>query len=298
MKLSIITVNLNNRKGLEETLKSIFNRQSFSDFEQIVIDGGSTDGSLDTIQAYSDRLAYWVSEPDTGIYNAMNKGVQHTTGEYVIFINSGDVLCDDILAKVFANLPDADILYGDLFFRDATGSTTQWISPSDNCITPAFFATTSLPHGGAFIRTDWQRKHPYQESYRIIADRVFFHEACTNGARFIKTKLFISIFNRGGISNNPTSAPLRRQEEIRFSQEAFGSEAVPFIQNSIVLGQLLGMPPEMSPLDEKSTPLARRWLALFYFLNKTPLLRILPLLVSKIFVSLERKRGRRAAKLS
>lgn len=299
MKLSVITVNFNNQRGLEKTLQSIFDRQSFSDFEHIIIDGASTDGSLDIIQAYAPRLSYWVSEPDNGIYHAMNKGVRHATGDYVIFINSGDVLCDDILREVFENPPDADIIYGNLFFKDDTNdSTTQWISPPDDYISPAFFATTSLPHCGAFIRRDWQRDHPYQESYRIIADRVFFHEACANGARFAKISPFIAQFNRGGISNRLASTPLRHQEEMRFIQEAYGSDAVPFIQNSIVLGQLLGMPPEMSPLDEKSIPLARRWLALFYFLNKTPGLRIFPVLVSRALVSLERRRGRRAAKRS
>lgn len=89
-KLSIITVNLNDYKGLEKTLKSVWENQSFSDFEHIVIDGASTDGSVDVIKRYANKLAYWVSEPDSGIYNAMNKGILKAKGDYLLFLNGRD----------------------------------------------------------------------------------------------------------------------------------------------------------------------------------------------------------------
>ena len=101
MKLSIITVNLNNKAGLEKTLRSL-SAQTFGDFESIVIDGGSTDGSYELTEAYLRIIGYRISEKDSGIYNAMNKGIRAAKGEYLLFLNSGDYLTDDVLAKVFA----------------------------------------------------------------------------------------------------------------------------------------------------------------------------------------------------
>ena len=101
MKFSIITINYNNCEGLRRTIESVVN-QTCHDFEYIIIDGGSTDGSVDVIKQYADQIDYWVSEPDKGIYNAMNKGVAVAKGEYCLFLNSGDSLHNNsALAKVF-----------------------------------------------------------------------------------------------------------------------------------------------------------------------------------------------------
>ena len=100
-QLSIITINYNNLAGLQKTFESVFN-QTFQDFEYIVIDGGSTDGSKELIEQYHDKIDYWVSEPDSGIYNAMNKGIVRANGEYLQFLNSGDsLLGENILKNVF-----------------------------------------------------------------------------------------------------------------------------------------------------------------------------------------------------
>jgi len=110
-KLSIITVNLNNAEGLRKTIESVVT-QTFTDFEYIIIDGGSTDGSVEIIKLYADKITYWVSEPDKGIYNGMNKGIMVAKGEYCQFLNSGDWLVNEnVLKEVFA---DVDIVYGDL----------------------------------------------------------------------------------------------------------------------------------------------------------------------------------------
>ena len=116
MKLSIITINLNNRDGLQKTIDSVVS-QTFRDFEWIVIDGGSTDGSKELIEQYADHFSYWVSEPDKGIYNAMNKGIKVAKGEYLQFLNSGDWLVDEkALERCFWHESKADIAYGDLWF--------------------------------------------------------------------------------------------------------------------------------------------------------------------------------------
>ena len=91
-QLSIITINRNDAKGLEHTLKSVWKMQTFKDFEHIIIDGASCDGSVDVIKKYATKLAYWISEPDKGVYNAMNKGIVKAQGEYLLFLNSGDWL--------------------------------------------------------------------------------------------------------------------------------------------------------------------------------------------------------------
>ena len=118
MKLSIITVNLNNCDGLQKTIDSVVS-QTFKDFEWIVIDGGSTDGSKELIEQYADHFTYWVSEPDKGIYNAMNKGIRVAKGDYLQFLNSGDYLYDrTTLEKCLLPQNNADVIYGNLYLTD------------------------------------------------------------------------------------------------------------------------------------------------------------------------------------
>ena len=104
MKLSIVTINYNNLSGLQKTIDSVL-QQSFKDYEWIIIDGGSTDGGKELLEKNQNHFAYWCSEPDKGIYNAINKGLSHATGDYIQFLNSGDWLYDStILEKVFTQI--------------------------------------------------------------------------------------------------------------------------------------------------------------------------------------------------
>ena len=98
MKLSIITINYNDAKGLRKTFDSIKN-QTCHEFEYIVVDGGSSDGSQSVIEEYEQYISKWVSEPDNGIYNAMNKGAKMSTGDYMLFLNSGDNLFSDLASE-------------------------------------------------------------------------------------------------------------------------------------------------------------------------------------------------------
>ena len=112
MKFSIITVNFNNKEGLHNTIKSVIN-QTFRDFEYIVIDGGSTDGSIDILKKYDKYINYWISEKDSGIYNAMNKGISKANGEYLNFMNSGDCFYAlDVLEKVSKYGYTSDFIVG------------------------------------------------------------------------------------------------------------------------------------------------------------------------------------------
>ena len=124
VKLSIITVNLNNLEGLKKTYESVV-CQTFTDYEWLVIDGGSTDGSREFIEQHQDKFAYWCSESDKGIYNAMNKGIVRAKGEYLNFMNSGDYFVSDkTLAKVFSREINVDILYGYVIEANVFGKCT------------------------------------------------------------------------------------------------------------------------------------------------------------------------------
>src|ERR1700761_3218970 len=117
MRLSVITINYNNSAGLKRTIESIVS-QDFADFEYIVIDGASTDGSAEVIKQYESQISYWVSEPDSGIYDAMNKGVRQAKGEYLLMINSGDLLVNNkVLDTVFKLNELKDIVYGNVLWN-------------------------------------------------------------------------------------------------------------------------------------------------------------------------------------
>lgn len=169
MKLSVITINYNNCDGLRKTIESVVN-QTWRDFEYIIIDGGSIDGSVDVIKEFADQIDYWVSEPDKGIYNALNKGVEKAQGEYCNFMNSGDCFYSlDVLEKVFSINPIADIICGN--------TQLDYLKKPPQEITFDILFNTSICHQCAFIRTSLMKKYGYDEKYKIVADRKFFLQA-------------------------------------------------------------------------------------------------------------------------
>jgi len=169
-KLSIITINLNNVIGLRKTINSVLS-QNYTNYEYIIIDGGSFDGSRELIEHNSTRINFWVSERDNGIYNAMNKGISFASGEYIQFLNSGDVFFNnDSLFNLFANNFDADIVYTD--FEDLS-SHKLYKMPAN--LTFRFFYKQSLNHQATIIkRYLFQKNGGYNEETPIIADWEFF----------------------------------------------------------------------------------------------------------------------------
>lgn len=163
-KISIITINYNNCEGLRRTIESVVN-QTCRDFEYIIIDGGSTDGSVDVIKRYADNIDYWVSEPDKGIYNAMNKGVAVAKGEYCLFMNSGDCLYNESVIERVYELVDfnSDIIAGDV-------ARNGGICDSPNEITGVFMVKSALCHQTSFIKAETLRRLPYDESLKIVSD--------------------------------------------------------------------------------------------------------------------------------
>lgn len=170
MNLSIITINRNNVDGLRKTVESV-DRQTERPFEFIVIDGASSDGSQDVIRAYAQTISAWVSEPDTGIYNAMNKGVSMAHGEWCLFLNSGDALCNPGVVKALSESnASADIVCGNAMILE--NPPRRRVPPAE--ISFEFLFGHTLCHQSSLIRRELLLTHPYDESLTIVSDRKFF----------------------------------------------------------------------------------------------------------------------------
>ena len=201
-KLSIITINYNNNAGLKRTINSVFS-QTFIDYEYIIIDGGSTDGSKELIEVFSDKLSYWVSEPDQGIYNAMNKGILNSKCEYLLFLNSGDVLInDDILNSVKINLFMSDIIYGNGILQEISGTKIKMEMPDK--LSMKYFLNSSLFHPSTFIKRKlFEDFGLYNESNKIVSDWEFFIKTIIlNKVTVKKIDSYISMVEDGGISRS------------------------------------------------------------------------------------------------
>jgi len=200
--ISIVTINYNNKQGLEKTLQSAID-QRFDDYEHIVIDGNSTDGSKGVLTAYSNYLSYSISEPDTGVYNAMNKGIRQAKGDYTLFLNSGDTLAhNEILKEVSTQMVDGlDLYYGDLNFVSPDGSHVQTY-PDE--LSFKYFYHRSLGHPATFIkRSLFDKIFYYNEDLKIVSDWEFFICAvCKYNVSYRHLDLVISNFETDGMSSD------------------------------------------------------------------------------------------------
>lgn len=213
MKLSIITVNFNDAEGLERTIKSVIS-QTFHDYEYIIIDGGSTDGSVDVINKYESYIDYWVSEPDGGIYPGMNKGLRQAKGEYLNFMNGGDRYhSSDVLEKIFALGSDADIITGNHSENGLRNVGKEGVTMLD-------LYKWAIDHQASFIRRDVALRHPYDEKYRIVSDWKFFIEALIfDNCSFCYTDTIVVDVDMKGISN--TNFELDKKEREAVLRELF-----------------------------------------------------------------------------
>lgn len=203
-KISIITVNFNNRIGLEKTIKSVIS-QDYPNLEYLVFDGGSSDGSKEIIRTYEDKISYWVSESDGGIYNAMNKAILKATGEYILFLNSGDYFSSSqVLMNIFQTERNADLLIGRQLFVGNGGKAG--ISPKLHAheINMEYFLSSTLPHQATFIkRTLFEDCGLYDESYRVCADWVFWIYAVVKHRCTLEVlPMAVSYMDNGGVSSN------------------------------------------------------------------------------------------------
>lgn len=178
LKLTIITINRNNCEGLRRTLDSVVN-QTFQDFEYIVIDGASSDGSAELIKEYP-RIDFWVSEPDTGIYNAMNKGIAKANGEYLLFLNSGDELIENGPLQSITQNSNADILYFPCIMKYVNGLSAVKNFPKE--LRAYFFFRDSINHQSALIKKQLFAEFGlYNESYKILSDFEFWIKSIVIG---------------------------------------------------------------------------------------------------------------------
>ncbi len=165
-KFSIITINYNNKEGLRKTIESVVG-QSFRDFEYIIIDGGSTDGSIEVIKEHAGKVDYWVSEPDKGIYHAVNKGVLQAHGEYLNFMNSGDEFYNNGVLQEVAPSLDSDLVVGKIVH-----GTEVWGFHKED-ITLMDLIRGSVLHLASFFRKELFDENRYDESYKIVSDGNF-----------------------------------------------------------------------------------------------------------------------------
>lgn len=213
--VSIITINLDNLHGLKKTIESVLS-QTFTNYEYLIIDGSSSDGSEEVINQYNNRIDWWVSEKDTGIYNAMNKGIHKAKGKYCLFLNSGDWLSDNnILSQVFTQPQDADIISGDIAFYDSTINAVKWLVPSPEVLTAKTLFNGTLPHQATFIKRELFEKYGYyNENLRIASDWQFFLETLLeHNVSYHHYKGLVSFFNMDGISCRLESQGLPLKEK-------------------------------------------------------------------------------------
>jgi glycosyltransferase involved in cell wall biosynthesis len=204
MKITVITINYNNKLGLEKTFFSVCN-QSNKDFEFIVIDGGSSDGSNKVIEDYQNEITYWVSENDNGIYHAMNKGIKQATGDFLIFMNSGDVFYNETIIDALVNqLKDTDeILYGDVLLRNEKMNTERIQKHPEKLIFSYFYNQTICQQACLIKRSLFDAVFYFNEHYRISSDWEFLIYAIyIKKVQIRKIDLLISIYDTTGISGS------------------------------------------------------------------------------------------------
>jgi len=211
-KISIITVVFNNVENIEKTIKSVFN-QTYKNIEYIVIDGGSTDGTIDIIKKYKKNIDYWISEPDKGIYDAMNKGAKKATGDYLYFLNSGDYFYDfDVLYNLSENfLENSDLVVGSVIklYEDYKTLSKAQIHKLSLGVMP--------PHQGSFIkRKVFEELDGYNIKYKSSGDFDFFCKFYKSNYSYKLLKDKIAYMPSGGyssqknISANETAEVIKR----------------------------------------------------------------------------------------
>lgn len=222
--LSIITINWNNADGLQKTIQSVMSQKmdDYSELEYIIVDGASKDASVEVIQngiRDSKFSVDWKSEPDKGIYNAMNKGIKKAHGEYCLFLNSGDWLFDqNVIAKILPELKAGkeDMLIAEILYFNDNKLSKGEKTPEN--LSLSYFYFKALPHPSTFIKKELLEKAGlYNENYRIISDWIFFTDAvCKLNCTYKIIPETVSVYNLEGISSNSDN-----QRKIRTAKDEY-----------------------------------------------------------------------------
>lgn len=195
--VSVITVCYNAEKNLEETILSVLN-QTYSNIEYIIIDGGSSDGTVDIIKKYADRLAYWVSEPDKGIYDAMNKGVFLAKGEWIYFIGASDLLLKNSFQTIFLQKIEAEVIYGDIIMMYPKGQ--KQIKKAISASSLLYRMLTS--HQAILMQTKAIKEQKgFNLDYKILADFDLMQRSYLSGVTFQYVPIPVAEFKFDGVSS-------------------------------------------------------------------------------------------------
>jgi len=220
-KITVITVVFNGDKYLERTIQSVIN-QDYPNLEYVIVDGGSTDGTIDIIRRYQNKIDYWHSKKDYGIYDAMNRGLDHASGAWVIFMNAGDTFYNQkTVSEVFSEVNwKCVVIYGGVQILYPGFSRIE--SPGNP---KHLWKGMQFSHQSTFIDREYHQAHRYNISNKIAADLEFFYNAFTDGAKFAKTTKVISSVITGGVSET------HRVATILSSMDAIcGQNFKPFIR--------------------------------------------------------------------
>jgi glycosyltransferase involved in cell wall biosynthesis len=217
--LSIITVNYNNAQGLERTIDSVV-KQTFTDMEFIVVDGGSSDESQEVIRTNEAHITKWISEKDNGVYHAMNKAIDLATGEYILFLNSGDHFAHhEVLQKNKQHFGQTDLLIFDIH---VTGQGLDYIKQHPDDITFSYLFKDTLAHQAVFIkRSLFEKWGAYDESLKIVSDWKFFLKALYHGATYKIVHEVLTKYYLDGMSATAQGTFTRREERERILKDEY-----------------------------------------------------------------------------
>ena len=215
IKLSIVTICYNNCGGLKKTAQSIVT-QTYANVEWIVIDGGSTDGSVDVINQYENKVSYWISEPDKGIYNAMNKGLERVTGEYIMFLNSGDYLLkSNTIESIIPYLHDKYLYVADICHDIDKKYTPGFKLPENITDQQVLYQLIhfTFPHPASFFKNNYFKRFGcYDETLKIVADwKAYMLGAILGNCSIEIIPLVTTVFDTTGISSSGTQSDNERE---------------------------------------------------------------------------------------
>jgi glycosyltransferase involved in cell wall biosynthesis len=234
--LSVITIVYNNVRDIQRTMLSVLH-QTYPNIEYVIVDGLSNDGTMDVIQKYKSRIAKLISEKDEGIYDAMNKGLAAATGDYVIFMNSGDEFFEaDTVTKVFASAPDADIYYGDTEMINNEGESLgqRRHKAPEQFTWRGFKYGMSISHQAIYIRRSLTE--PYDRQYQLSSDIDWIIRAAKKAKKIVNTHQYVAKYLVGGMSKTKHRQSL--QERFDIMKRNYG--LIPTLFNHFVIAFNLG----------------------------------------------------------
>jgi glycosyltransferase involved in cell wall biosynthesis len=220
-RISIITVVYNGEKVLERTIESIRN-QSFRDIEYLIIDGNSKDGTKAIIEKYKADISKWISEPDKGLYDAMNKGLKLATGEYVLFLNAGDQFQEkNTLKNVFQNQPGADVYYGETMMVDEANKDIglRRLKAPETLSWKSLINGMLVCHQSFIMRREIAPE--YNLSYRISSDYEWMLQCLKKSVIIVNTQQVISRFLDGGMNKSNILTALKERFGVMIKHYGF-----------------------------------------------------------------------------